>query len=52
MKYGKSVNPAAVRTPAGDPIPAGAEEMFAQARDELLLDLDPTSLAVVTNEAM
>jgi murein DD-endopeptidase MepM/ murein hydrolase activator NlpD len=52
MKYGRSVDPAAVRTPAGDPIPAGAQEMFAGLRDELLRDLDPVPLVVVTNEAL
>jgi murein DD-endopeptidase MepM/ murein hydrolase activator NlpD len=52
MKNGKSIDPAAVRTPAGEPIPAAAQETFAQLRDELLSDLDPTPLAVVTNEAM
>jgi murein DD-endopeptidase MepM/ murein hydrolase activator NlpD len=52
MKYGRSVDPAAVRTPAGDPIPAGAQEMFAELREELLRDLDPTPLVVVTNEAL
>ncbi len=52
MKHGRSVNPAAVRTPAGDPIPPAAEATFAQVRDELLRDLDPTPLTVVTNEAM
>jgi len=52
MKNGKSIDPAAVRTPAGEPIPAAAHEAFAQLRDELLSDLDPTPLAVVTSEAM
>jgi murein DD-endopeptidase MepM/ murein hydrolase activator NlpD len=52
MKNGRSVDPAAVRTPAGEPIPAGAQERFAQLRDELLRGLTPTPLVVVTNEAM
>jgi murein DD-endopeptidase MepM/ murein hydrolase activator NlpD len=52
MKYGRCVDPAAVRTPAGDPIPVGAQEMFAELREELLRDLDPTPLVVVTNEAL
>jgi murein DD-endopeptidase MepM/ murein hydrolase activator NlpD len=52
MKYGRSVDPAAVRTPAGEPIPAGAHQMFAELRDELLRGLDPVPLVAVTNEAL
>jgi murein DD-endopeptidase MepM/ murein hydrolase activator NlpD len=52
MKHGRWVDPAAVRTPAGDPIPAEAQQVFAQLRDELLHDLEPTQLVVVTNEAL
>jgi len=52
MKHGKWVDPAAVRTPAGDPILAQAQQAFAQLREELLRDLDPTQLVVVTNEAL
>jgi murein DD-endopeptidase MepM/ murein hydrolase activator NlpD len=52
MRYGKVVNPAAVRTPAGDPIPPSAEATFTLVRDDLLRALDPTPLAAVTNEAM
>jgi len=52
MKNGKSVDPAAVRTPAGEPIPAAGREAFAQLRDELLRELNPTPLVVVTTEAM
>ena len=52
MKHGKWVDPAAVRTPAGDPIPAQAQQAFVQLRDQLLRDLDPTQLVVVTNEAL
>jgi murein DD-endopeptidase MepM/ murein hydrolase activator NlpD len=52
MKHGKSIDPGAVRTPAGEPIPAGAQEAFAQLREELLRELEPTPLVVVTNEAM
>jgi hypothetical protein len=52
MKHGRSIDPAAVRTPAGEPIPASAQETFAQLRDELLRELEPTPLVVVTNEAM
>jgi murein DD-endopeptidase MepM/ murein hydrolase activator NlpD len=52
MKHGRWVDPAAVRTPAGDPIPAGAQQRFAQVREELLRELDPAPLVVVTNEAL
>ena len=52
MKHGKSIDPGAVRTPAGEPIPTGAQQTFAQLRDELLRELEPTPLVVVTNEAM
>jgi murein DD-endopeptidase MepM/ murein hydrolase activator NlpD len=52
MKHGKWVDPAAVRTPAGDPIPAAAQEEFAQLREELLRELDPIPFAAVTNEAL
>lgn len=52
MKNGKSIDPSAVRTPAGEPIPTAAQGSFAQLRDELLRDLDPTPLATVTSEAM
>jgi murein DD-endopeptidase MepM/ murein hydrolase activator NlpD len=52
MKNGKVVNPAAVRTPAGDPIPVEAQQEFAQLRDELLLELEPAQLVVLTNEAL
>jgi murein DD-endopeptidase MepM/ murein hydrolase activator NlpD len=52
MKHGKWVDPAAVRTPAGAPIPAAAQEEFAQLRQKLLRELDPISFAVVTNEAL
>jgi murein DD-endopeptidase MepM/ murein hydrolase activator NlpD len=52
MKNGRSIDPAAVRTPAGAPIPTAGREAFAQLRDELLRELDPTQLVVVTNEAM
>jgi murein DD-endopeptidase MepM/ murein hydrolase activator NlpD len=51
MKYGRAVDPAAVRTPAGDPIPGAARERFAEVRDDLLRELDPTPLVVLTNEA-
>ncbi len=52
MKNGKSVDPAAVRTPAGEPIPAANQETFAGLRDELLRQLDPAPVVVVTTEAM
>ena len=52
MKNGRSIDPGAVRTPAGEPIPEGTREAFAELRDELLHALDPTPLVVVTTEAM
>jgi murein DD-endopeptidase MepM/ murein hydrolase activator NlpD len=52
MRYGKYVDPSEVRTPAGDPIPPSARPMFASLRDELLEELDPATLVVVTNEAL
>jgi murein DD-endopeptidase MepM/ murein hydrolase activator NlpD len=52
MKHGKWVDPAAVRTPAGEPIPESARQVFAERCDQLLRDLDPTPLVVVTDEAM
>ncbi len=48
---GRYVNPAALRTPAGDPIPAGRMPSYEQVRDALLLELDPTPLRVATGEA-
>jgi hypothetical protein len=41
-----------VRTPAGEPIPAAAQEAFAGLRDEMLRELDPAPMVVVTTEAM
>jgi murein DD-endopeptidase MepM/ murein hydrolase activator NlpD len=52
MKHGSWVDPAAVRTPAGEPIPAAAQPLFAKASEELLHELDPIPLVVVTNEAL
>lgn len=52
MRYGRYVDPAQLRTPAGDPIPPGAQPLFANLRDELLEELDPTAMSVVTNEAL
>jgi murein DD-endopeptidase MepM/ murein hydrolase activator NlpD len=52
MQHGRWVDPGAVRTPAGPPIPAAAQGEFAQLRNELLRELDPMPFAVVTNEAL
>jgi murein DD-endopeptidase MepM/ murein hydrolase activator NlpD len=52
MKHGRPIDPAAVRTPAGEPIPDTAQGLFASTSDELLRELDPIPLAVVTNEAL
>lgn len=51
-QYGKYVNPATLRTPAGDPIPSLEMARFAQTRDGLLRALDPVPLAVSTSEAL
>ena len=49
---GRYLNPASLRTPAGDPIPEAELARFAEARDHKLRDLDPRSLMVVTSEAL
>jgi murein DD-endopeptidase MepM/ murein hydrolase activator NlpD len=52
MKHGRPVDPGAVHSPAGEPIPPASRQTFARVRDGLLRELDPAPLAVITNEAM
>jgi len=52
MKHGHWVDPADVRTPAGEPIPAAVQPLFAGVSEELLRELDPIPLVVITNEAL
>lgn len=52
MKHGRWVDPADVRTPAGEPIPPAVQPLFASASEDLLRELDPIPLSVVTNEAL
>jgi murein DD-endopeptidase MepM/ murein hydrolase activator NlpD len=52
MRHGRPVDPAAVHTPAGEPIPPASRQAFARVRDELLAELEPAPLAVITHEAM
>ena len=47
-KDGRFVNPNTLRTPAGDPISTDLEPKFASLRDELLAELDPPTLVVVS----
>lgn len=47
-KNGRFVNPATLRTPAGDPIAPELMPRFATVRDELLSVLDPPTLVVVS----
>lgn len=51
-QYGRYVNPASLRSPAGDPIPGDELQRFALHRDALLRELDPVPLAVTTSEAL
>lgn len=48
---GRTVNPAEIWSPAGEPISADARERFRASREDLLAALDPSPL-VVTNEAL
>lgn len=50
-RNGRTVDPASLRSPAGDPIPSDARERFHAETAGLLLALDPSPL-VVTNEAL
>jgi murein DD-endopeptidase MepM/ murein hydrolase activator NlpD len=52
MKQGRPVDPGAVHSPAGEPIPPASRQSFARVRDELLRELEPAPLAVITNEAL
>ena len=50
-KNGRYVNPARLRTPAGDPIPEALMPLFGGSRDLLLAELNGASLAA-TQEAL
>ena len=50
-KDGRYVNPASMRSPAGDPIPSDDRGRFRAEVESLIATLDPTQL-VVTNEAL
>ena len=50
-RNGKTVNPALLRSPAGEPIPSEARSRFHASREDLMAALDPSPL-VVTNEAL
>lgn len=50
-RNGHTIDPASLRSPAGDPIPSDARERFYAESTGLLAALDPSPL-VVTNEAL
>jgi murein DD-endopeptidase MepM/ murein hydrolase activator NlpD len=48
----KSVNPASVKIPRGDPIGPGHMREFVRVRNDVLGTMDPTSFRIPTNEAL
>jgi len=48
----KSVNPASVKIPRGDPIGPGHMRVFVRVRNDVLGTMDPTPFRIPTNEAL
>lgn len=51
-QHGRYVNPARIDSPAAEPLPEDRLPEFALVRDARLAELEPSSLRVVTNEAL